>query len=208
MPLCVPCGENSTRHMIEHDSLIIRPENSTDINTIFLVNSLAFETETEAVLVNRLREKNILFLSLISEYRQEIIGHILFTRVHVNHNPRHIKTIGLAPMALIPEYQRQNVGTRLIQHGLEFCIQKKQEVIFVLGHADYYPRIGFQPVRPYGLFYQNGSYDPYFFVHELKKNTLRKLKGNVFFDPEFDQIMKMKFSQKIKGKPSTAKTPT
>lgn len=174
--------------MIDQNLLNIRPEKPEDITAIFEVHSLAFESDAEAQLVNRLRQKDILFLSMVAEYHGKIVGHLLFTPVAVEFNPHQFRVVGLAPMAVRPELQRQGIGSQLIYNGIKLCRQNDQDVVCVLGHADYYPRFGFKIAREFGLFYRSEKYDPYFFVMELKKNVLQQIEGEVFFNSEFDAM--------------------
>jgi putative acetyltransferase len=136
-------GYNLFRHMIQQDLLILRPEKLSDIDAIFKVNLMAFETDFEAHWVNSLREKDILSLSLVEKYHKRIIGHILLIPVEIKFNPEGINTVGLAPMAILPKFQRQGVGSFLVNYGFEFCKKNGQDIVFVVGHTDYYPRFGF-----------------------------------------------------------------
>jgi len=78
--------------MIKPKDIRIRGETSKDISDIHALNIAAFETDAEALLVNRLRDKKEFFLSIVAEYRKKLVGHILFTPVDVEHNPQKIKT--------------------------------------------------------------------------------------------------------------------
>ena len=172
--------------MIKPKDIRIRSETSKDISDIHALNIAAFETDAEAMLVNRLREKKEFFLSIVAAYRKKIVGHILFTPVEVEHNPQKIKTAGLAPMAVSPQLQNHGIGSALVHSGLTLCAQSGYQVVFVLGHETYYPRFGFKPARSHGLFYRSEEFDPYFFVIDLNKHNLDNLKGEVSFDSEFE----------------------
>jgi putative acetyltransferase len=174
--------------MIKTEDIRIRVEKPQDISDIYELNKAAFETDAEAILVNRLRDKCEFFLSIVAMYREQIVGHILFTPVRVKHNPHMIKTAGLAPMAVTPKLQNMGIGSALIHFALPACHQAGYPVVFVLGHENYYPRFGFEPARPFGLYYQNAKYDPYFFVIDFGKANLAKLQGEVSFDPEFESV--------------------
>lgn len=58
--------------------------------------------------------------------------------------------------------------------------------MFVLGHAEYYPRFGFELVAQHGLHYKEPKYDQYFFVRELILGTLKNLSGTVSYHSLFD----------------------
>ena len=59
-------------------------------------------------------------------------------------------------------------------------------MVFVLGHANYYPRFGFEPARPHGLFYKSEQFDASFFVASLAPHALEGFEGEVRYRPEFD----------------------
>lgn len=119
----------------------IRFEQPGDIEKIREVNLQAFETETEANLVEALRNADVELISLVAEENGEVIGHILFSPVILGD----LKIMGLAPMAVLPDRQNKGVGTELVNAGLQDCEKAGYEAVVVLGHAGYYPRFGFVP---------------------------------------------------------------
>ncbi len=84
-------------------------------------------------------------MSLIAEQRGQVIGHILFSDVPIITGARAVPAPALAPMAVLPELQRQGIGSALAQKGLEACRQRGHRIVVVLGHAHFYPRFGFSP---------------------------------------------------------------
>ena len=86
-------------------------------------------------------------------------------------------------MAVLPEFQSQGVGSRLVRAGLNACRELGYPVVFVLGHPDYYPRVGFESAAPRGFHYRDPSFDPYFFVAELAPGSLDGLSGWVKYLP-------------------------
>ena len=51
--------------------------------------------------------------------------------------------MALAPVAVVPAYQRQGLGSKVIAHVLRVCAQRGFEIAFVLGDPAYYKRFGF-----------------------------------------------------------------
>ena len=126
----------------------IRETKSEDFNNIMIVEERAFGYVKEAQLTADLLKDNTAepILSLLAFNGKEAIGHILFTRVYINEMDikqplMHI----LAPLAVIPEYQKQGIGGQLIKEGLRRLTELGTEMVFVLGHMDYYPKFGFIP---------------------------------------------------------------
>ena len=91
------------------DALIIRQEALGDASPIRHVNEQAFGQTEEANLVEALRRRGAFTLSLVALLADQIVGHILFTPVVVESPGRRVVGMGLAPMAVLPERQRQGI---------------------------------------------------------------------------------------------------
>ena len=151
-------------------NLLIRKEIPEDINKIHNINSSAFETEAEANLVDRLRKSGIPIISLVAEIDDEIVEHILFTPMTMDNFD--IKIAGLAPMAVLPEYQNKGIGSALVEKGLELCKEENYQAVAVLGHPNYYPKFGFVPSTRFDLISEYGVPKEVFMVKELVSNSL------------------------------------
>lgn len=92
--------------------------------------------------------------------------------------------IGLAPMAVLPEYHNQGIGSQLVREGLKECLRAGCEAVVVLGHPGFYTRFGFVPASRKGLRCEYPVADEVFMVVELKPNALRG-RGLVKYCPEF-----------------------
>lgn len=99
--------------------ILIHPESPKDAAAISQVNHLAFNRENEAILVERLRQNNAITLSLVAEQDGQILGHILFSPVTITDGEFQWQAIGLGPMAVMPEFQHQGIGSALIRAGLD-----------------------------------------------------------------------------------------
>jgi putative acetyltransferase len=121
----------------------IRAESDTDHEAIRHVNRLAFGQDDEARIVDALRNGGYSRLSLIAEVNSVVVGHILFSDLPILTDSGTVSALSLAPMAVLPEYQNQGIGTALVRAGLEACRQQGHRIVVVLGHSDYYPRFGF-----------------------------------------------------------------
>jgi putative acetyltransferase len=164
----------------------IRVERSRDQEAVFEVNAQAFETPAEAKLVDALRPAVKPLISLVAVHKKEtVVGHILFTPVRVGAAG---KAMALGPMAVRPDFQRKGIGSRLVRAGLDACRHRGHGVVFVLGHADFYPRFGFQPAASLGFRYGSSELDRYFMVAELTSKALKGLAGSVKYHPEFDSF--------------------
>jgi putative acetyltransferase len=167
--------------------IIIREERQGDAERIRAVNLAAFETTTEADLVDALRERATQLTSLVAEDDTKIIGHILFSPVTLENEPA-LTLLGLAPMAVLPSRQRQGVGSGLVREGLERCRQLNAAAVVVLGHPEYYPRFGFSPASRLSLRSEYDVPDEVFMVCELRDGALSGLSGTIRYHPVFGEF--------------------
>ena len=130
--------------------LTIRPEAPGDAVATHHVNTRAFGRLQEADLVDALRQNGGLTIWLVAVQDGHIVGHIAFSPVTITSDTATLDAIGLAPMAVLPEYQRRGIGSQLVEAGLNACHNTPYGVVVVLGHPHYYPRFGFSPAKPHG----------------------------------------------------------
>jgi len=78
------------------------------------------------------------------------VGHILFSRGYIEGNPR-IGVSFLAPLAVIPKFQNQGIGGALIKEGRTRLSKIGVDLVFLIGHPEYYPRFGFTPASKLGF---------------------------------------------------------
>lgn len=167
---------------------IVRNEDHSDIHFIREVNTQTFNTPREADLVDVLREAGKIVVSLVAEADRRIIGHILFSAVTVEGSA--LKILGLAPMAVLPKYQRHGIGTALIHDGLAECRALGFDAVVVLGHPDYYAKFGFAPASGFGLAPQwEGIPDEAFMAMELREGALNGMRGIVRYADEFNALV-------------------
>ncbi|MCG8342837.1 MAG: N-acetyltransferase, partial [Chlorobiales bacterium] len=95
-----------------------------------------------------------------------------------------------APMAVLPSYQNQGIGSLLVQHGLQHLQQLGSPFVIVLGHPEYYPRFGFEPASHYMLKCQwKGVPDEAFMVVVFDRGVLPREGGIAQYRAEFDEAM-------------------
>lgn len=176
--------------------ITIRAETSEDIDAVRLVNESAFGRAEEARLVDALRVAAHPHISLVAEVDGRVVGHIFFSPVTLETEDEGsaIETgdeggamFGLAPMAVLPEYQNQGVGSRLVREGLNECRRSGGGAVVVLGHPAYYPRFGFVPASAKGLRCEYPVPDEAFMVAELTRGALSG-RGLVKYHPEFGNV--------------------
>lgn len=170
--------------------LTIRPEQPDDVTAVHLINEKAFGQPAEANLVDRLRPACPNAFSLVALSDGRVVGHILFTPVNIQTAKGEIRGMGLAPMAVVPERQRQGVGSQLVEAGLKVLRQQACPFVIVLGHPEYYSRFGFVPASRHGLACQwEGVPDDAFMVLILDEAFMAGVVGVARYRDEFDEAM-------------------
>jgi len=170
---------------------LIRPETLADAAAIYAVNQQAFDgREAEPGLVDAVRKSAgfIPELSLVAEQNGQIVAHILFSRIHIQTENGLMPAIALAPMAVLPAYQQQGIGSALVQRGLTECKRFGQAVVIVLGHPAYYPRFGFSAALAKPLECPYGDCGEAWMALELIPGALDGVSGRVVYPSSFDGV--------------------
>ena len=163
----------------------IRHERRDDYPLVHAVNCAAFETRAEADLVDALRPRAHPIVSLVSQQDTTIVGHIFFSPVTLGSEPA-MTLAGLAPMAVLPAYQRRGIGSALVRKGLDACQRLGFRAVVVLGHSSFYPRFGFASASRFNLRSTYDVPDEVFMAVELVDGALRGKSGIVRYHPAFD----------------------
>ena len=118
----------------------VRPEEPGDEASVRAVHQQAFGGAAEAQLVDQLRRDRDLVLSLVAA-TNGVVGHAAFSRLHVS--DASLRAVALAPVAVVPSYQGQGIGSALVQEGLERLRLAGEHVVLVLGEPAFYGRFDF-----------------------------------------------------------------
>lgn len=162
----------------------IRPQVPGDRDAIRQLHQAAFGTSVEADLVAALCDGGYVEVSLVAEFEDQVLGHILFSRLLIQTAQGPVNALSLAPLAVLPEYQRRGIGSALIGAGLDACRRAGHRIVTVLGHPAYYRRFEFsaalaQPLRsPFG----GGAA---WMALELVPGSLQGVQGDVEFAAPF-----------------------
>ena len=174
--------------MTDAPRIAVRPETPQDIAAIDLVHRRAFPSPLEARLVRLLRDRRRAFLSLVATNENVVVGHILFSPVEIERKSSALMSLGLGPVAVLPDHQRQGVGAELMAEGLNRCRAMGAECVVLLGDPAYYARFGFQRAK---LFNLDNEYhaDDAFQAMELRPPALQNVSGLVRYAPEFNEVL-------------------
>ena len=167
--------------------LEIRQENKKDCAEVYNVIKKAFMSAehcdgNEQDLVVNLRESNnfIPELSLVAIDDNKIVGYILFTKIRIGK----YEELALAPLAVLPEYQKQGIGKKLIEEGHKKAKKLGYHYSIVLGSERYYPKLGYVPASQYGIKAPFEVPNENFMAIELN-NTDVEITGVVEYAKEF-----------------------
>ena len=125
----------------------IRSEQPADYAAVADVHIQAFGNHSdEATIVALLRQRAAYDpdLSLVAEVDGKIVGHAFFMPYMVQFTGIPIPAVNLAPLGILPDYQRQGIGSALIEEGHAIARSKGYDIAFLLGHSTYYPRFGYE----------------------------------------------------------------
>ncbi len=169
----------------------IRNAQSSDLDLALAVQRAAFGSEEEVRLVRDLLDDPSAqpCLSLLAFEGERAVGHILFTRAAITGAPELSASI-LAPLAVVPDAQRKGIGGELVRQGLELLTKSGVDLVFVLGHPEYYPRQGFQPAgalgfaAPYPIPEKNSAA---WMVKELRPGVIGEYSGMVVCAQKLDR---------------------
>ena len=179
---------------MQENEIIIRQENTSDFKAVFDLIEKAFKSEKmsdskEQFLVERLRKSSSFIpeLSMIAEFENEIIGHILLTKLKIKNNETEFESLALAPVSVLPKYQGKGVGGMLIKKAHKKAKEIGFKSIILLGHENYYPKFGYIQADKFGIELPFDVPKKNCMAIELTVNGLSGVKGMVEYPSEFSE---------------------
>jgi putative acetyltransferase len=163
--------------------MIIREEKPDDTPAIRSINEAAFGGPDETALVENLRSEGAVLLSLVAELDHQIVGHILFSRMSIETASGPVPAVALAPVAVLPDHQRQGIGRRLIRDALKLLRERGERIVIVLGHPEYYRQFGFSTEKTQSL--QSPFPPEAYLAIELVEGALEGIRGKVRYAAAF-----------------------
>lgn len=96
----------------------------------------------EADLVDQLVADGDAVVSIVAE-DNGIVGHVLLSRMNVVADERALDALGLAPVAVVPDRQREGIGSALVEAAVREAKSAGTQILFLLGEPGFYGRFGF-----------------------------------------------------------------
>ncbi len=159
----------------------IRPEISDDSQLVRELHLISFPNADEADLVDQLHANGDAIISLVARSGNEVVGHVMYSRMNAP-----FKALGLAPVAVHPDYRRQGIADRLIRNGIEQAKLSEWEGMFVLGEPAYYQRFGFSAAHAEK--FQSPYAGPYLMALGLQGSALPTLFGKIEYASAFTKL--------------------
>jgi putative acetyltransferase len=164
--------------------MYIRETSDADLNDILRVEGAAFDGGKEVEFTRALLADSTAkpLLSLMAFIDDQPAGHILFTAARLVNSSPEVVVSFLAPLAVVPMFQRRGVGGSLIKDGLERLSRSGVDLVFVVGHPQYYPRHGFTPAGKLGFempYPMSAEHADAWMVRALRPDVIGSVSGKV-----------------------------
>ena len=163
----------------------IRDECPGDIAAIRDVNTRAFGQDREGNIVDALRSNGASLISFVATLDDRVVGHIMYSPLSVSDG---VMGAALGPLAVVPEYQRQGIGTQLVEAGNRALKDKGCPFTIVVGHPKYYPRFGFRPASTHGIKCEWEVPDDVFMLLVLDQARMQGVSGLAKYRHEFSSV--------------------
>lgn len=185
----------------------IRNENETDFGNVEDITRKAFWNLyipgcVEHYLVNIMRSHDdfIPELDFVIEVDNQIIGNIMYTKAKLADEcgeEKDILTFG--PLCILPEYQREGYGKKLLEHSFKQASALGYDVIVIFGNPNNYVSRGFKSCKKYNICLENGVYPAAMMVKVLKPDALDGRKWVYHQSPvfEIDELEAQRFDERF-----------
>ncbi|PRT03331.1 GNAT family N-acetyltransferase [Bacillus wiedmannii] len=145
-----------------------------------------FSDKKEHELVKRIRKCDAFIPELsIVAVDEEIIGHILLSKIQIEQGATSVESLALAPVSVARGHQKKGIGGKLIGAALEKAKELGYGSVVVLGHPEYYPKFGFKKASEWNIKAPFEVPEEVFMVVELRENALQGVEGIVQYSSAF-----------------------
>lgn len=141
----------------------------------------------------------------------KIIGSVIFMKSFIlgDDGHRH-EVLSLGPIAVLPAFQRQGVGRKLIEHARAAAQEAGYRAILLCGDPAYYSKNGFTAAEQFGIRTSDNKYFVALQACPLYTDALKGVAGRYFEDEiyQVDEAAAMAFDAGFPQKERRSDTPT
>ena len=181
-------------------NIVLRLERPSDYRAVEKLTYEAFKNAKhsdgdEALLVHKLRGapsfvSELDFVAIVKD-GEKVVGNIVYARSKVvEPDDREWETLTFGPVSILPEYQRQGIGSALIRHTLQLAREMSFRAVIIFGHKNYYPRFGFKEASVFRITTAGGENFPAFMALPLHEGALDGVHGKLICDPLYYSLEK------------------
>ena len=125
-------------------------------------------------------------LSFIACDNDRIVGNIIYSKAKViNDENKEFEVLCMGPIGVLPSYQRQGIGSLLMNYSIEKAKQLGHKAVIIFGNPEYYHRFGFINAKEYGIQTSLGVNFEAFMALELYDGGLSGISGKYYEDEVF-----------------------
>lgn len=125
-------------------------------------------------------------LNFVAEVNGRLVGNVMYSKAYVRlPDGTHHEVLNFGPLSVLPEYQKQGVGSALMRHTLKTAARMGYGAVIFFGHPTYYPRFGFKEAKEFGITTYKGANYPAFMAMELIYGDLDGITGTFHESPIF-----------------------
>lgn len=163
---------------------VVRAEQPGDSDSIGAVHRAAFPTSAEAEVVARLRRAGAALVSLVALQDGQVVGHVVCSPAWIEGVEWRLDAVLLGPLAVVPAFQRQGIGSQLMEAALGICRARGHPVVGALAAPDWYRRFGFAPSARFGIANDGSTSDTSLLLLALRHRALAGAHGVFHVRPE------------------------
>lgn len=134
--------------------MTLRQERSDDHPAVHALHLAAFEGEERVpALADALRSARapLAPMSFVATVDGQVVGHVLLSAGRLDAPRRIVDVMVLSPLGVLPQFQEQGIGTRLIEHALAAADAQHVPLVFLEGSPHYYAQRGFKRADTLGF---------------------------------------------------------
>ena len=122
----------------------VREEQPDDVDAVRRIVAAAFGGEKVPQLLDALRA-SVAWLDAVYvvEERDELVAAVAYTRAWLDAPTKLVEVLVLSPLAVLPERQRDGIGSLLVKDTLRLLEDRPEPLVFLEGSPGFYSRLGF-----------------------------------------------------------------